>query len=415
MFHNPLQTNLADWVKDSPEGKAADAILRKCVHCGFCNATCPTYQLLGDELDGPRGRIYLIKQVVEGAEVTAKTQLHLDRCLTCRNCETTCPSGVQYGHLVDIGRKLVDEKVGRPAAERAMRRVAASVFPSSGAFGLAAKLGQLAQPLLPSALRGKLPATAPSAGKWPAARHARKMVALAGCVQPALTPDTNAAAARVLDRLGISLVEAPRAGCCGALRFHLNYQDEGLEDMRRVIDAWWPYVEQGVEGFAMTATGCGATVREYGYHLARDPKYAAKARRISEMTRDLAEIVAGEVDRLVPLLAGRKLPKVAFHPPCTMQHWQQLGGVGEGLLARLGYGLTPVPDAHLCCGSAGTYSLTQPELASRLKQNKVTALQSGLPELILTANVGCQTHLASGASVPVKHWIVEVDDRLTGA
>jgi glycolate oxidase iron-sulfur subunit len=415
LFHNRLQTNLADWVKDSPEGKAADAILRKCVHCGFCNATCPTYQLLGDELDGPRGRIYLIKQVLEGAEVTAKTQLHLDRCLTCRNCETTCPSGVQYGHLVDIGRKLVDEKVGRPAEERAMRRVAASVFPSSGAFGLATKLGQLARPLLPSALREKLPATVPSAGKWPAPRHARKMVALAGCVQPALTPDTNAAAARVLDRLGISLVEAPRAGCCGALRFHLNYQDEGLDDMRRVIDAWWPYLEQGVEGFAMTATGCGATVREYGYYLSDDPKYSAKARRISEMTRDLAEIVAAESDRLAPRLAGRKLPKVAFHPPCTMQHWQKLAGVGEGLLARLGYELTPVPDAHLCCGSAGTYSLTQPALAARLKLNKVAALQSGLPELILTANVGCQTHLASGASVPVKHWIVEVDHRLAGA
>ena len=298
-----MQTNLADWVKDTPEGKEADAILRKCVHCGFCTATCPTYQLLGDELDGPRGRIYLIKQVLEGAEVTAKTQLHLDRCLTCRNCETSCPSGVQYGHLVDIGRKLVEEKVGRTVEERAKRRAAATLFPLTGAFGLATTFGRLARPLLPASLRDKLPATVPSAGRWPAPRHARKMVALAGCVQPVLTPDTNAAAARVLDRLGISLVEATGAGCCGGVRFHLDYQAEGRDDMRRVIDAWWPHVERGVEAFAMTATGCGAIVREYGYHLRHDPGYAAKARRISEMTKDLSEILAAEtaaLERLAP-------------------------------------------------------------------------------------------------------------------
>jgi glycolate oxidase iron-sulfur subunit len=410
-----MQTNLADWIKDTPEGREADAILRKCVHCGFCAATCPTYQLLGDELDGPRGRIYLIKQVLEGAEVTAKTQLHLDRCLTCRNCETTCPSGVKYGHLVDIGRKVVDGKVGRTVEERAMRRAAATLFPATGAFGLATSLGRLARPFLPAALRDKLPAEVPSAGRWPAPRHARRMIALAGCVQPALTPDTNAAAARVLDRIGISLVEAPGAGCCGAVRYHLNYQAEGLDDMRRLIDAWWPHVEQGVEACVMTATGCGAFVREYGYHLQHDPRYAAKARRIGELTKDLAEVLAAEsaaLERLAPKGAG---PKVAFHPPCTMQHWQSLGGVAEGLLARLGYRLTPVPDVHLCCGSAGTYSLTQPALAAELKRSKLTALQSGLPERILTANVGCQTHLASGASVPVRHWIVEVDARLAPA
>jgi glycolate oxidase iron-sulfur subunit len=410
-----VQTNLADWVKDTPEGKEADAILRKCVHCGFCTATCPTYQLLGDELDGPRGRIYLIKQVLEGAEVTAKTQLHLDRCLTCRNCETSCPSGVQYGHLVDIGRKLVEEKVGRTVEERAKRRAAATLFPLTGAFGLATTFGRLARPLLPASLRDKLPATVPSAGRWPAPRHARKMVALAGCVQPVLTPDTNAAAARVLDRLGISLVEATGAGCCGGVRFHLDYQAEGRDDMRRVIDAWWPHVERGVEAFAMTATGCGAIVREYGHHLRHDPGYAAKARRIVEMTKDLSEILAAETAALERLAPVGPLPKIAFHPPCSMQHWQKLGGVAEGVLARLGYRFAPVPDAHLCCGSAGTYSLTQPELSAQLKRNKLAALQSGLPELILTANVGCQTHLATGAAVPVRHWIVDLDERLARA
>jgi glycolate oxidase iron-sulfur subunit len=406
-----MQTSLADWIRDTPEGREADAILRKCVHCGFCTATCPTYQLLGDELDGPRGRIYLVKQVLEGGEVTARTQLHLDRCLSCRSCETTCPSGVQYGHLVDIGRKVVEERVGRSLGERLMRRAVATLFPMTRVFGFLTRAGMAMRPLLPARVAGKLPAAIPEAGAWPAPRHARKMIALAGCVQPALTPDTNAAAARVLDRLGISLVEAPGAGCCGALRFHLNYQAEGLDDMRRTIDAWWPLVEQGAEAIVMTATGCGSTVREYAHHLAHDPAYAAKAARVSAMTRDLSEVLAAESDRLAPL-KGTAKPKVAFHPPCTLQHWQQLKGVTEGVLAKLGYELAPVPDVHMCCGSAGTYALFQPALSERLKTNRVTALQSGLPEVVLTANVGCQTHLVSGATVPVRHWIVDLDARL---
>ena len=406
-----MQTQLADWIRDTPDGKAADAILRKCVHCGFCTATCPTYQLLGDELDGPRGRIYLIKQALEGVEVTARTQLHLDRCLTCRSCETTCPSGVKYGELVDIGRKVVEARVGRSPVAQLMRRAVATVFPMTWLFGFLTRLGMAMRPLLPATLAGKLPTAIPEAGAWPAPRHARKMIALAGCVQPALTPDTNAAAARVLDRLGISMVEAPGAGCCGALRFHLNYQSEGLDDMRRTIDAWWPLVEQGAEAIVMTATGCGSTVREYGHHLAHDAAYAAKAARVSAMTRDLSEVLAAESDRLVPLM-GTGRPKAAFHPPCTLQHWQQLKGVTESVLAKLGYDLAPVPDVHMCCGSAGTYALFQPELSERLKKNRVTALQSGLPEVVLTANVGCQTHLATAASVPVRHWIVDLEARL---
>ena len=407
-----MQTELADWIKDTPDGKAADAILRKCVHCGFCTATCPTYQLLGDELDGPRGRIYLVKQVLEGAAVTARTQLHLDRCLTCRSCETTCPSGVEYGQLVDIGRKIVEDRVGRPIGARLMRRAVATLFPMTRVFGFLTRLGMALRPLVPATFAGKLPKAIPAAGAWPAPRHARKMIALAGCVQPVLTPDTNAAAARVLDRLGISLVEAPGAGCCGALRFHLNYQADGLDDMRRLIDAWWPLVEQGAETIVMTASGCGSSVREYAHHLAHDPAYAAKAARISAITKDLSEVLAAEADRLVPLMGAGQRPKVAFHPPCTLQHWQPLKGVTEGVLAKLGYELAPVPDVHMCCGSAGTYALFQPELSERLKKNRVTALQSGLPEVVLTANVGCQTHLASGATVPVRHWIVDLEARL---
>ncbi len=407
-----MQTSLADWIRDTPEGRDAEAILRRCVHCGFCNATCPTYQLLGDERDGPRGRIYLVKQVVEGAAVTARTQLHLDRCLTCRSCETTCPSGVQYGALVDIGRKVVEERVRRPLVQRVVRRAVATVFPRTRVFSFLTRLGMALRPLVPAAFAGKLPRAIPEPGAWPAPRHARRMITLAGCVQPALAPDTNTAAARVLDRLGISLVEAPGAGCCGALRFHLNYQDEGRDDMRRLIDAWWPLVEGGAETIVMTATGCGASVREYGHHLAHDPAYAQKAARISAMTKDLSEVLAAEADRLAPLLGAGERPKVAFHPPCTLQHWQALRGVTEGVLARLGYELTPVPDAHLCCGSAGTYALFQPELAERLKKNRVGALQSGQPEAVLTANVGCQTHLATAASVPVRHWIVDLEARI---
>jgi len=408
-----MQTNLADSIRDTPEGKEAEAILRKCVHCGFCTATCPTYQLLGDENDGPRGRIYLMKQMLEGNAVTERTRTHLDRCLTCRNCETTCPSGVAYGHLVDIGRKIVEERTERPFADRAKRWAVKTFFPNTATFGLATRLGMAFRPLLPATLAHKLPRAIAPAPARPAARHSRRMVALAGCVQPVLTPATNAAAARVLDRLGISLVEAPGAGCCGAVRFHLNDHAAGLADMRRMIDAWWPLVEQGVEGFVMTASGCGATVREYGYHLKNDPAYAEKAERISAMTRDLTEVLEAEAGALRALLGDRRLPRIAFHPPCSLQHWQKLRGTGEALLAQLGYDLASVPDAHLCCGSAGTYSLFQPEYSEQLKKNKLAALQSNDPQLVLTANVGCETHLATAAGVPVKHWIVDLDERLS--
>ena len=411
-----MQTELADFVKDTAEGREADAILRKCVHCGFCTATCPTYQLLGDELDGPRGRIYLIKGMLEGAAVTARTQLHLDRCLTCRACETTCPSGVQYGRLVDIGRKLAEESVPRPLFARLQRRVLRAVLPRRALFAALLALGRWMRPMLPFALQDKVPAEAPASGAWPAARHARRMLVLAGCVQPALAPDVNAASARVLDRLGISLIEAPRAGCCGAVRFHLNAQADGLDDMRALIDAWWPDIEGGVEAIVMTASGCGATVREYGHLLARDPAYAAKAERISALTRDLSEVIAAELDRLKPLLAGAKpradAGKLALQLPCTLQHGQKITGLVERILAAAGFELTPVADSHLCCGSAGTYSILQPELAAKLKANKLAALHAGSPQAIVTANIGCMSHLQSGTALPMQHWIVALERRV---
>ena len=409
-----MQTALADFIKGTPEGDEADAILRKCVHCGFCTATCPTYLLLGDENDSPRGRIYLVKELLEGAEVSAKTQLHLDRCLTCRACETTCPSGVQYGRLADIGRKLVEERVPRSPWQRARRAALAAVLPRRALFAPLFRLGRALRPVLPAALRRSIPETVAEPGAWPAARHPRRMLVLAGCVQPSLAPDTNAAAARLLDRIGISLVEAPGAGCCGALRFHMNDQATGLNDMRALIDAWWPYVQsRAVEAIVMTASGCGVTVKEYGHLLRDDPRYAERAAKISAMTRDLAEVLDAELDRLAPLFAGSKPKKAAFHPPCTLQHGQRVKGAAERVLVRCGFELTPVPDSHLCCGAAGTYTILQPELSERLKQNKLSALASGGPELALTANVGCQVHLDSAGALPVKHWVVALEERIT--
>jgi glycolate oxidase iron-sulfur subunit len=402
-----MQTLLADFIKGTRDGLEAEAILRACVHCGFCTATCPTYQLLGDELDGPRGRIYLIKSVLEGAEPTRKTQLHLDRCLTCRNCETTCPSGVKYGRLLDIGRKLVDERVPRPLGERIKRMTLKACLPRTALITPAFKAGRMLRPLLSETLQDKLP-PARAAGRWPTRSHARKMLVLDGCVQPGMAPNINAAAARVLDALGVQLLTAPKAGCCGALRYHMNDQDGGLHDMRRNIDAWWPSVEGGaVEAIVMTASGCGVTVKEYGHLLAHDPAYAARAERISAMTRDLSEVLAPFVDRIAALVKGsdRGGPRVAYHPPCTLQHGQQIRGKVEAVLHAAGVDVALCVDNHLCCGSAGTYSVLQPEIAQALRDRKLASLAATGAETIVSANIGCQSHLQSGTQTPVMHWI----------
>jgi len=401
-----MQTNLADFIKGTPQGDEAESILRACVHCGFCTATCPTYQLLGDELDGPRGRIYLIKQVLEGAPVTASTQLHLDRCLTCRNCESTCPSGVRYGRLADIGRDVVERRVRRSLPDRIRRYVLKEGMSRKALFTPALRIGQVLRPLLSPALQDKLPPLR-RATPWPTRPHARRMLVLDGCVQPGMAPNINAAAARVLDAVGVQLFAAPRAGCCGALRFHLNDQEGGRDHMRRNIDAWWPYVDE-VEAIVMTASGCGATVREYGHLLAHDPAYAEKAARISALTRDLSEILPafeGELARL----AQRSAEPVVYHPPCTLQHGQQVRGKAEGLLRALGVDVRLCGESHLCCGSAGTYSLLHPELSLQLRDRKLEQLaETGAPRIV-SANIGCIGHLQSGTETPVEHWIELVD------
>ena len=409
-----MQTQLADWIRDTPRGREDDAVLRKCVHCGFCLATCPTYVMLGDELDSPRGRIYLMKQMLEGSPVTERTQLHLDRCLTCRACETTCPSGVEYGKLVDIGRSLVEERVARPPLERLKRWVLARTLPRPRLFGAGLALGRAFKGLLPRVLSRHIPDRRP-AGAWPAARHSRRMLVLAGCVQPAMAPSINAAAARVLDRLGISLVEAEGAGCCGGVTYHLNDQQGALAYLKANIDAWWPHVQQGAEAIVIPASGCGTMVADYGHILAGDPAYAEKAARISALARDISEEVAAERGALAGLVKGEPPAKLAFHSPCSLQHGLKIRGVAEQVLREAGFELTPVADAHLCCGSAGTYSLLQPELSRRLLADKVRNLEAGAPASVATANIGCLAHIQSGTVLPVRHWIEMLDERLTPA
>ncbi len=404
-----MQTTLLPSFLNTPVGEEADAILRSCVHCGFCTATCPTYQLLGDELDSPRGRIYLIKQVLEGEPVTQRTQRHLDRCLTCRSCETTCPSGVNYSRLLDIGRVVVESKVRRQPLAGLMRWGLRQVLPYPKRFKILLGLARLIRPLLPAKMKQKLP-PATLALPRPATNHTRIMLVLEGCAQSVTTPNTNAAAAQVLDRLGISLVSPIEQGCCGAVSQHLSAEQEAAGFMRRNIDAWWPHIQAGAEAILVTASGCGTQVKEYGHLLQHDPRYAEKAAKVSALAKDLCEVL--EKESLEGLFSAKGGQRIAYHSPCSLQHGQQLAGRVESILTRLGFDLTAVPDGHLCCGSAGTYSILQPELSQLLLKNKLAALESDNPEQIVTANVGCQLHLGSCANRPVRHWIELVADAL---
>jgi glycolate oxidase iron-sulfur subunit len=410
-----METRLAAAFQGTAQGAAAEAILRACVHCGFCNATCPTYRLLGDELDGPRGRIYQIKQVLEGAPATPVTQLHLDRCLTCRNCETTCPSGVEYGRLLDIGRAAVDAQVRRPALTRAVHALLRAGLTRRGLFGAALRLGRTLRWLLPSSLRAALRPARP-AGAWPRRSHARKVLLLNSCTQGSLAPAIDAATARVLDALGIEALIEPHSGCCGGIRHHLGDPRGALADARRNIDAWWPPLESGaVEAIVLNASGCAAQVRDYGQLLAQDPAYAARARRVSAATRDLGEFLAPERAALARRTGALPAQRVALHKPCSQQHVLRCAGQTEELLRELGAQLLPVAEAHMCCGSAGTYSLLQGELARTLRARKLEHLLAPQPDLILSANIGCIAHLGAASRVPVWHWIEWLDRALAGA
>jgi glycolate oxidase iron-sulfur subunit len=419
-----MQTALADFIRSSPAGPEADAILRSCVHCGFCLPACPTYQLLGDELDSPRGRIYLMKQLLEGEPVTARTQLHLDRCLTCRACESACPSGVRYGELLDIGRALIEERVPRAAPARVQRYLLRRIVPYTRRLRALLGIAGAVRPLLPRALRARLPsATDPAVPAWPAPRHARRVVLLEGCVQPVFAAGINPAAAQVLDRIGIATLRVAGGGCCGALSHHLAVHAESRAQMRRNVDALWPHLEAGAEAVVFAASACAAMVRDYGRLLKDDPAYAARAGRISALAQDISQLLAANAGALRAAFAevsaatppGAPAPvRVAFQAPCTLQHALRATGVVEPLLTAAGFTLTPVTDGGRCCGSAGTYSLLQPELATRLLRAKVAALEAGAPQLIATANIGCLAHLRTGTTLPVHHWIELLAARLNG-
>ncbi|RLK50758.1 glycolate oxidase iron-sulfur subunit [Alkalispirillum mobile] len=398
-----MQTHIADFIKDTDAGKEAERILRTCTHCGFCLATCPTYQELGNELDSPRGRIYLIKQVLEGHEPTGETQLHLDRCLTCRACESTCPSGVEYSKLADIGREVVEQKVPRNE-KRALRWFIRTAVPNPKVFSTLMTLGQAARPLVPGALRDKLPAKE-SAPTWPEApkQATRRVLLLEGCAQPAMTPATNPETVRLLGEAGIEVVRTPKAGCCGALHQHLGEPEGAHGYMKRNIDAWWPEIQNGADAIVVNASGCGAQVKDYGYFLRNDPDYAEKAAEVARLAVDPVELIEGMADRLAPRADAPR--RIAFHCPCTLQHGQKMPGRVEAVLRKAGFELTPIGEPHLCCGSAGSYSVLQPEMAKRLRRRKLDNIEPAKPEMIVTANVGCQTHLGDEAKVPVRHWV----------
>lgn len=405
-----MKTEFSPSFLNTADGKLANKILRTCVHCGFCNATCPTYQLLGDENDGPRGRIYLIKQVLEDKPVTQASRTHLDRCLTCRNCETTCPSGVEYGKLIDIGRKVVEEKTTRGFKENLIRKALLNLLPYRSRFTPAIKLGQVFKPLLPKILSKKIPKKI-KAGNYPSSTHSRQMIILEGCVQPALSPDINAATARVLDRLGIALIRPKNAGCCGAVNQHLSAEEKALDFVKQNIDAWWEHIQNGAEAIIITASGCGTMVKDYAHLLRDDKDYADKAKKVTELCKDISEIISSE--DLTPLQTQHQQTKsknISWHPPCTLQHGQKINGVVEKILTDRGYNLLPVNDSHLCCGSAGTYSILQAEISQQLQANKIANLTKHQPEMIVTANIGCQTHLQEVSDVPVVHWIHLLDN-----
>ena len=402
-----MQTKLDKQFLQSEKGKLVDKILRNCVHCGFCTATCPTYQVLGDELDGPRGRIYQIKQMLEGNDVTSETLKHLDRCLTCRACETTCPSGVEYAHLLEIGKNEVEKRVKRSLSQRLLRKILLSVLPYPERFNTLLKIGRIFLPILPAILKNKIPAkvTLPT---LQLGSHNKKMLILDGCVQPALSPDINHATRKVLDALDIELISF--SGCCGAINQHLSNEDTALTTMKNNIDRIITELDNGVEGIVITATGCGAMFKEYPYLLKDNEAYKEKAERVANNTFDLTDVI--DVDKLKPLLTVSNI-NLAVHTPCTLQHAQKKPGNIEKLLTGCGYQLTTVKDKHLCCGSAGTYSITQPRLSKLLRTQRLEGLLSGSPDIIVTANIGCLHHLDEGCEIPVHHWIQIIETDLT--
>jgi glycolate oxidase iron-sulfur subunit len=407
----------ADQLKD-PDTAASEAVIRKCVHCGFCTATCPTYVLLGDELDGPRGRIYLMKEMLEQeARPTAEVVRHIDRCLSCLSCMTTCPSGVHYGHLVDHARAYVEDRYRRPWRERVIRALLAWVLPHPGRFRLALALARLAKPARPLFGKGPLGAMlalAPErATPRPALEHTGpsapkgRIALLQGCAEPVLKPEIREAAVRLLHRAGYEVVFAVGEGCCGSLVHHMGRKDEALVAARRNVDAWTAEIEgRGLDAIVITASGCGVTIRDYGFMLRDDPAYAERAARVSALACDVSELLS-RID--LPPMAAPEALTVAYHPACTLQHGLKLTEEPKRLLERAGFQVRTPVDAHLCCGSAGTYNILQPEIAGQLGERKVRTLEDWAPDVIASGNIGCLVQIGMRAAAPVAHTVELLD------
>jgi len=420
-----MQTRFSPEALADPAMAASEAVIRKCVHCGFCTATCPTYVLLGDELDSPRGRIYLIKEMLENdRDPTAEVIKHVDRCLSCLSCMTTCPSGVNYMHLVDHARAYIERRGSRPLMDRVFRRVLAWVLPHPGRFRLALRLARLARPIAP--LVGKVDALAPAAAMLALAPGAvprgaaaddalvdgakGRVALLAGCAEPVLRPEFRAAAVRLLNRTGHDVIFAPGEGCCGALVHHMGREHDALDAARRNVDAWTREIEgKGLAAIIVTASGCGTTIKDYGFMLRDDPAYAAKAERVSALTRDISEFL---IEAGLPQGTGHGVT-VAYHAACSLQHGQQVTEAPKRLLAGAGYTVRTPVEAHLCCGSAGTYNILQPVLAGQLGDRKVANIERLGADVIATGNIGCAVQIGRRTGVPVVH-TVELLDWATG-
>jgi glycolate oxidase iron-sulfur subunit len=410
-----MQTNIDEALKNTHAGLEAERILRSCVHCGFCTATCPTYRLLGDELDGPRGRIYLIKGLLEGKETSDKTQMHLDRGLTCLACETSCPSGVEYGHLLDIGRQVINKKVRRTLTERSYRYLLRKILPYPKRVSFFLRLGRGLRFILPGKFRQMIPENKRvriTGSTRRRVKYGRKMILFTGCVQPLLSPETNCASTRVLNRLGIETIISHGESCCGAINHHMADDDSGLTFIKNNIDVWWPYIEEGIEAIIISASGCGTMIKDYGYILRNDADYKDKAHQVSIMAKDIGEIIVAEEIETLRKMIKVNSRRIAFQNPCSLQHGQKIKDETEVLFKKLGYQIENIADANQCCGSAGTYSLLQTELSEKLRRKKISALEAVKPDVIMTANIGCQLHLQQATEIPVKHWIEILEEDL---
>jgi glycolate oxidase iron-sulfur subunit len=422
-----MQTNFAAKQLKDPRTAEVERILRKCVHCGLCTATCPTYVLLGDERDSPRGRIYLIKEMFEkGREATPAVQTHVGRCLSCLSCTTTCPSGVDYMHLVDHARAHIEETGRRSLKEKLIRRLLAAVLPHPSRFRLALAGARLARPFLglirrlapkevvamlelaPTDLTRRGAFTGPGTAATKAERR-KRVILLAGCAQQVLRPEINDATIRLLARRGVDLEVAPNAGCCGALVHHMGMEAAGQAMARRNVEAWTRLMEKGgggIDAIVINASGCGTTVKDYGHLLKRDPKYAEAAAKLAGMTRDIAEFLAAY--DMGPPKRWSSL-RVAYHSACSMQHGQRITDEPRQLLRNAGFSVVDVPEGHLCCGSAGTYNILQPEIARELRDRKAANIKSVRPDIVATGNIGCIAQLGPAMDVPVAHTIELLD------